>query len=73
MISDITSNYGVKKYIIDSLDDLENLRTTDKMGSTAYAIDPGIYFILNGSKEWVLYSPEGYGTTDLERFLGSEK
>lgn len=66
MISDITSNYGVKKYVLDSLDDLENLRTTDKMGSTAYAIDPGIFLILNGDKEWVPYAPAGFAISDVE-------
>ena len=69
MISDITSNYGVKKYVLDSLDDLENLRTTDKMGSTAYAIDPGIFLILSGDKEWVPYAPVGFGMDEIvERF-----
>jgi len=66
MISDITSNYGVKKYVLDSLDDLENLRTTDKMGSTAYVIDPGISLILSGDKEWVPYAPIGFGISEAE-------
>ena len=71
MISDITSNYGVKKYIIDSLDDLENLRTTDKMGSTAYIIDLGVYFILNGDKEWAPYSPMGIGIENFEDYYNN--
>lgn len=69
MISDITSNYGVKKYVIDSLDDLENLRTTDKMGSTAYIIDSGIFLILNGDKEWVPYAPVGFGIGEAEEIF----
>ena len=66
MISDLTSKYGIKQYILDSQEDFDNLRTTDKMGSTAYIINDGAWYILNGEKEWKPYFPAGKTVADSE-------
>lgn len=45
--------YGIQTYIVDTDEDIKQLRTTDKMGSTAYVINSGKEYILNGNKTWV--------------------
>ena len=62
MASSVTSTsgvveYGVKNYVLDSKQDLDKLRTTDKMGSTAYIITDQKWYILSGEKKWEPYSP----------------
>lgn len=56
--------YGVRHYVLDSKQDLDKLRTTDKMGSTAYIIADQEWFILSGEKKWEPYKPCSGGGGD---------
>lgn len=57
MINKLSMNgkpvYGINEYICDTADDITNLPIDCASGSTAYIIDTGDVYILNGSKEWV--------------------
>lgn len=45
--------YGIKEFILDSQDDLQELPTNVKAGSTALIISSGRLYMLNGNKEWI--------------------
>lgn len=45
--------YGIKEFILDNTDDIKNLPTNIKVGSTALIIPTAEIYILNGSKKWV--------------------
>lgn len=45
--------YGLHEYICDFEDDIENLPTGCAVGSTAYIIETGDIYIINGFKKWV--------------------
>ncbi len=47
--------YGIKDFLLDSEEDLQNLDTHWKSGSSALVISSGKRYILNGKKEWVLF------------------
>lgn len=47
--------YGIKDFLLDSEEDLQNLKTHWKSGSSALVISSGKRYILNGKKEWVLF------------------
>ena len=40
--------YGVKEYIIDSMDDVKDLPTNVRPGSIAMLVPSGVKYILNG-------------------------
>ena len=67
--------YGVKEYIIDSMDDVKDLPTNVRPGSIAMLVPSGVKYILNGKKEWVLLmqssggGSEGGNTEILEELL----
>lgn len=46
--------YGIKDFLLDSEEDLADLSTHWKTGSSALIIPSGKKYILNGKKEWVL-------------------
>lgn len=45
--------YGIYHYIVDTAEEKDKLRKTDKMGSTVYVTGEQKEYILNGKKEWV--------------------
>lgn len=45
-------DYGIKEYVLDTLDDLNDLPTTDKAGSTAFVIPTSQVFMINSKGEW---------------------
>lgn len=45
--------YGLKEYVVDSTEDVAKLPLDGVMGSTAFVIDTGDVYMLNGKKEWV--------------------
>ena len=60
--------YGVKHYILDTLEDLLELNPSRlEMGTTAFIIDSSKYYMVNGSGVWKQINPQtssgGGGTT----------
>ena len=45
--------YGLKEYVVDTADEINELSINDPMGSTAFVIEGSRIFMLNGSGEWV--------------------
>ena len=45
--------YGIKHYVLDSIEDLEKLQVSDTIGSTAFIIESGKTYILNSQNNWV--------------------
>ena len=45
-------DYGIKEYVLDTLDDLANLPITDKAGSTAFIISTSQVYMINSKGEW---------------------
>ena len=45
--------YGVNEYVCDTTEDVKKLPTGCAPGSTAYDIETGDVYILNGLKKWV--------------------
>ena len=50
--------YGIKEFILDSIDDLSNLPTNIRSGSSALIIPTGEVYFLNGSKTWTAVGSE---------------
>lgn len=46
--------YGIKEFLLDSVDDLSSLPTNIRSGSSALIIPTGELYMLNGDKQWVL-------------------
>ena len=44
--------HGIKEFVLDTQDDLENLPVDIQAGSKAYIIETGISYILNSQGEW---------------------
>lgn len=57
MINPISINgkpvYGIYEYLCDYETDVEKLPTGAAPGSTAYVVETGDIYILNGLKKWV--------------------
>lgn len=47
------TTYGLKEYVVDSTEDINSLPLDGVMGSTAFVIETGDVYMLNGKKEWV--------------------
>lgn len=47
------TTYGLKEYVVDSVTDIDLLPIDGVMGSTAFVIETGDVYMLNGKKEWV--------------------
>lgn len=47
-------DFDWEEYIVDSLEDIENLPTHCGWGSRAICISTGDIYVLNSEKEWVL-------------------
>ena len=45
--------YGIKEFLLDSLDDVAQLPTDIRSGSSARVLPTGEVFFLNGSKQWI--------------------
>ena len=45
--------YDLNEYVVDSEDDVKLLPREVAMGSTAFVINTGDVYMLNGKKEWV--------------------
>ena len=50
--------YGIKEFFLDSKEDLVDLPTKIRSGSSALVIPTGETYILNGNKEWILLGGE---------------
>ena len=46
-------NYGIKHFILDTQDDLTNIPTTCKPGSTAFITETSKYYMLNNQNKWI--------------------
>ena len=46
------TTYGLKEYILDTPEDLQDLPITDKMGSTAFIISTSQVYMINSKGEW---------------------
>ena len=44
--------YGLKEYILDTPEDLQDLPITDKAGSTAFIISTSQVYMINSKGEW---------------------
>ena len=53
--------YGIKEFILDSIDDLSNLPINIRSGSSALIIPTGEVYFLNGLKQWVPVGGEPVG------------
>ena len=51
--------YGIKEFVLDSVDDIKNLPKNIRVGSTALIIPTAEIYILNSSKTWVKIGTEG--------------
>lgn len=50
--------YGIKEYLLDTVDDLSSLPDNIRIGSSALILSTGDLYILNGEKKWVLFAFE---------------
>lgn len=50
--------YGIKEFLLDSVDDLSSLPTKIRSGSSALVIPTGDLYVLNGNKEWTILGVE---------------
>lgn len=46
-------SYGIQKFIVDTIEDIEFLPISANPGSSALVIDTSSFYILNHSKKWV--------------------
>ena len=44
--------YGLQEFMIDTVNDLNYLPVDAPMGSTAFCIETGSVYVLNGKGEW---------------------
>ncbi len=56
--------YGIKEFLLDSPEDLSNLPTNIRSGSSALIISTGDIYFLNGSKQWVAIGKGASGEGD---------
>ena len=54
--------YGIKEFLLDSPQDLSELPTNVRIGSSAIVIQTGQTYILNGYKKWVPFGGGGSST-----------
>ena len=47
------ATYGLKEFIIDTVNDLKYLPVNVPMGSTAFCIENSSVYMINSSGEWV--------------------
>jgi hypothetical protein len=47
------TTYGLKEYVVDNQAEIDLLPKDDAMGSTAFVIETGDVYMLNGHGEWV--------------------
>lgn len=47
------TTYGLKEFVIDTVDDIENLPIDVPQGSVAFCIATSSVYMINGSREWV--------------------
>jgi hypothetical protein len=45
--------YNLKEYVVDTTEEVNLLPLDGVMGSTAFVIETGDVYMLNGKKEWV--------------------
>lgn len=45
--------YNLMEYVVDTEDDIKSLPKEVAMGSSAFVINTGEVYMLNGKKEWV--------------------
>lgn len=51
--------YGIKEFLLDSVEDLTQLPKNIRCGSSALIIPTGELYILDGKKEWTLLGGKG--------------
>lgn len=47
------TGYGIKEFVCDTLDDINDLPIDAKQGSVAFIISTGTVYMLNSKGEWV--------------------
>lgn len=57
--------YNLKKFILDTPDDLEFLTTNCAPGSSAFIIEGSLLYMLNSAGQWVLIPDKGSGTAGV--------
>ena len=55
--------YGIKEFMCDSVEDIANLPTNIRPGSSALVIPTMDIYVLNSEKDWVLF---GFENTETE-------
>lgn len=46
------TTYGIKEYVLDTEEEINELPLSDPMGSTAFIIENSVVYMMNGKKEW---------------------
>lgn len=64
--------YGIKEFLLDSVEDLTQLPKNIRCGSSALIIPTGELYILDGKKEWTLFGGQG-SNSDGETENGSSE
>lgn len=47
------TQYGIKEFVVDAVEDIKKLPTDCPMGSAALCIETGDVYCLNSQKEWI--------------------
>ena len=47
------TGYGIKEFVCDTLDDINDLPIDTKQGSVAFIISTGTVYMINSQGEWV--------------------
>ena len=67
-------SYGIKKFILDTEDDLQNLPKGVRPGSSALVISTSKVYVLNHEGYWIeIISSGGGGTTVINKALNWEQ
>lgn len=65
--------YGIKEYIVDTIEELDSIKSQSIMGSKAYVVDTNEDYVLSGSNEWILMSKnnteESYDDSELRKLI----
>lgn len=60
------TSYGVKKYIVDTEEEISILPTSSPMGSRAFIIETSATYMLNGLKQWIKINSMGSTIASLD-------
>lgn len=63
------TTYGIKEYIVDTVEELNSIKSQNIMGSKAYVVNTNENYILSGSNEWILISKNSYDDSELRKLI----